>query len=145
MTFQTSREIAALPSSVFAAFADSARFAIWWGPAGFTNTFKTCEFEPGGKWSYVMHGPGGKTYPNESIFRDIEPSKRIVIHHISQPRYLLTVNLEPTNGGGTLVQWEQDFGDPRVASGIEHIVVPANEQNLDRLSAEVLGSPDGRT
>ncbi|MDP2248370.1 MAG: SRPBCC domain-containing protein, partial [Nitrosomonadales bacterium] len=144
MTFQTSREIAAPPSSVFAAFADSARFAAWWGPAGFTNTFKICEFEPGGKWSYVMHGPGGKNYPNESVFRDIEPSKRIVIHHVSQPRYLLTVSLEPTNGGGTLVRWEQDFEDPRVASGIEHIVVPANEQNLDRLSAVVLGSPDGR-
>lgn len=138
MSFQTSREIAAHPSSVFAAFEDSARLAIWWGPAGFTNTFEICEFKPGGKWSYVMHGPNGKHYPNESVFRDIEPSRKIVIHHVSQPRYLLTINLELTDSGGTLVRWEQDFENPKVASGIEHIVVPANEQNLDRLSAEVL-------
>ena len=46
--------------------------------------------------------------------------------------------LEPTDKGGTLVRWEQEFENPKVASGIEHIVVPANEQNLDRLSAEVL-------
>lgn len=84
-----------------------------------------------------MHGPGGKNYPNESTFLEIEPS-RIVIQHISQPRYLLTINLEPSASGSTLVRWEQEFEDPRVASGIEHIVVPANEQNLDRLSAEVL-------
>jgi len=131
MTFQTSREIPADPSSVFAAFEDSARLAVWWGPAGFTNTFKVCEFVPGGTWSYVMHGPGGKNYPNESVFRDIEPFRKIVIQHVSQPRYLLTVTLETTDSGGTLVRWEQEFEDPRVASGVEHIVVPANEQNLD--------------
>lgn len=142
MSFQTSREIPAHPSSVFAAFKDSARLAVWWGPAGFTNTFKAYEFKPGGKWSYVMHGPDGKDYPNESVFRDIEP-KRIVIQHLSKPRYLLTVSLEPTDSGGTLVRWEQDFENPKVASGIERIVVPANEQNLDRLSAEVLRPQGG--
>lgn len=143
MTFQTSREIPADPSSVFAAFKDSARLAAWWGPAGFTNTFKVCEFVSGGKWSYVMHGPGGKNYPNESEFLDIEPSRRIVIQHVSQPRYLLTVSLESTDSGGTLVRWEQEFENPKVASGVEHIVVPANEQNLDRLSAEVLRTHGG--
>lgn len=138
MTFRTSREITADPSSVFAAFEDSARLATWWGPAGFTNTFVVCEFEPGGKWTFVMHGPDGKDYPNESAFLAIEPSKRIVIRHESKPRYRLTVTLEPTDAGGTLVVWEQEFDNPKVAAAIEHIVVPANEQNLDRLSAEVL-------
>lgn len=138
MSFKTSRKIAAPPSSVFAAFEDAARLATWWGPAGFTNTFKVCEFKPGGEWSFVMHGPNGKNYPNESLFREIDPAKRIVIQHLSQPRYLLTISLEPIANGWTLVRWEQEFEDPRVVSGIEHIVVPANEQNLDRLSAEVL-------
>lgn len=145
MTLNTSREIAAPPSSVFAAFEDSARLQTWWGPAGFTNTFARCEFKPGGLWSYVMHGPNGKNYPNESTFREIERGRRVVIHHVSQPRYLLTVTLEPAADGGTVVRWEQAFEDPRVASGLEHILVPANEQNLDRLSAEVLHPrPAGR-
>lgn len=139
MSFRTSREIAADPARVFAAFEDHARLAAWWGPAGFTNTFHVCEFKPGGKWSYVMHGPNGANFSNESVFTDIEPPQRVVIQHVSQPRYLLTVRLEPTAGGGTLVHWEQTFENPDVASRIEKIVVPANEQNLDRLSAEVLG------
>lgn len=143
MSFQTSREIPAPPASVFAAFADSARLAIWWGPAGFTNTFSTCEFKSGGTWKLVMHGPDGKDYPNESVFQDIEPSRRIVIHHVSLPRYLLTVTLEPTDSGGTRVGWEQEFENPGVASAIGKIVVPANEQNLDRLSAEVLRGQGG--
>jgi uncharacterized protein YndB with AHSA1/START domain len=140
MTFQTTREIAASRSSVYAAFEDSARLAVWWGPSGFTNTFETCEFRPGGKWSYTMHGPDGRDYPNESVFRDIEPARRIVIHHVSKPRYLLTVELEPAEGDKTVVRWAQEFENPKVAKGLEHIVVPANEQNLDRLSAEVLGA-----
>ena len=33
----------------------------------------------------------------------------------------------------------QAFDDAEVARRVEHVVVPSNEQNLDRLSAEVLG------
>ena len=143
MTFRTSREIPAPPSSVFAAFEDRTSLEIWWGPAGFTNTFETCEFKPGGRWSYVMHAPNGKDIPNESVFREIEPCKRILIQHESKPRYLLTVTLELTDNGGTRVQWEQEFENPKVAGAIKHIVEPANEQNLDRLSAEVLRKHGG--
>ena len=137
MSFKTSRKIAAPPSDVFAAFEDPDRLAVWWGPAGFSNTFKTFEFKPGGNWSYLMHGPDEKDYPNESVIREIEPSSRIVIHHVSLPRYLLTVTLEPTDDGGTVVGWDQEFENPDVARGLKRIVEPANEQNLDRLTAEV--------
>jgi uncharacterized protein YndB with AHSA1/START domain len=141
MTFRTSRLIAAPPSSVFAAFADTGRLAAWWGPAGFTNTFHTCEFKPGGKWSFVMHGPDGTRYPNESVFTDIDPSRKVVIQHLSEPKFRLTVTLKPSGDGGTVVSWAQEFENPDVASRIAHIVVPANEQNLDRLSAEALREP----
>lgn len=143
MSFRTSREIAADPASVFAAFADSARLAVWWGPAGFSNTIEVCEFAPGGTWRYVMHGPNGKHYRNESVFRDIRPGTRIVIDHRSRPRYLLTIDLEPATSGGTVVRWEQAFKSPKVEAGLADIVVPANEQNLDRLTAEVLHPAGG--
>ncbi len=138
MTFRTSREIAASPAEVFAAFADTARLAKWWGPAGFTNTFSICEFRTGGEWAYVMHGPDGMDYKNQSVFYEVESLKRVIIHHISKPKYVLTIDLEEMSDGGTRVRWEQEFEKPQVAEGIAHIVVPANEQNLDRLSAEVL-------
>ena len=141
MSFQTSRDIAANPATVFAAFTDGARLARWWGPAGFSNSFEIFEFKQGGRWVYVMHGPGGKNYPNESTFVEIAPAQKVVIQHISQPHYRLTITLTPTESGGTRVHWEQIFADPRVAQGIAHIVVPANEQNLERLSAEVLNPP----
>lgn len=135
--FTTSREIAASADQVFAAFTDPERLARWWGPAGFTNTFSVCEFTPGGRWSYVMHGPNGGNYKNESVFAEIEAPNKVVISHDSEPKYRLTIGLTPS-AKGTVVSWSQLFEKPDVARRIEHIVVPANEQNLDRLVAEVL-------
>jgi uncharacterized protein YndB with AHSA1/START domain len=136
-SFRTSRDIPSSPEQVFAAFTDPQRLARWWGPAGFTNTFTVCEFTPGGKWSYTMHGPNGGDYPNESVFEEVEPAAKVVIRHVSKPNYRLVITLTPS-AGGTTVSWDQAFDDADVARRIEHIVVPANEQNLDRLSAEVL-------
>ncbi len=134
--FQSSREIPATPEHVFAAFSDPERHARWWGPAGFTNTFKEHEFKPGGRWLFTMHGPDGKNYPNESVFEEIIPAQKIVIHHIANPRYLLTIELSASTKG-TLVTWTQVFENEQVAKGIQHIVAPANEQNLDKLTVEV--------
>jgi len=127
---------------VFAAFSQPERLSRWWGPAGFTNTFSVCEFKNGGRWSYIMRGPDGRSYPNESMFAEIEPPRKIVIQHVSEPKYRLTIVLA-SSAVGTVVSWSQAFESLRVASRLERIVVPANEQNLDRLSVEVLRKPGG--
>ena len=140
-TFETSREIHASPQEIWAAFADPLRLARWWGPAGFTNTFHTFEFETGGRWIYTMHAPNGGNPQNESVFELLDPPSdsstgKIVIRHTSQPLYRLTVQLLPSDDR-TVVTWSQSFDDPSVASRIEKIVLPANEQNLDKLVSEV--------
>ena len=134
-TFNTSREIAASPDEIVAAFSDAERLARWWGPAGFTNTFHTFEFETGGRWVYTMHSPHGGNPENESVFELIEPNK-IVIRHISQPLYRLAIDLT-TSDKGSIVSWSQSFDDADVARRLEKIVVPANEQNLDKLMIEL--------
>jgi uncharacterized protein YndB with AHSA1/START domain len=139
-TFNTSREIPAIVEQVFAAISDPERLARWWGPAGFTNTFGVCEFKNGGRWSLIMHGPDGHNYPNENVFAEIEPLRKVVVQHVGEPKYRLTITLAPSSTG-TIVSWSQAFESSEVASHLEHIVVPANEQNLERLSVEVLRKP----
>ena len=136
-TFNTCREIPATIEQVFAAISHPKRLARWWGPAGFTNTFSVCEFKNGGRWSFIMHGPDGKNYPNENLFAEIEAPKKVVVQHASEPKYRLTILLE-SSAVGTVVSWSQAFESSEVASRIKHIVVPANDQNLERLSIEVL-------
>ena len=83
-----------------------------------------------------MIGPDGKTYPNESKFEAIEPNRKVVIRHLSLPQFTLTISLNSTTTG-TSVDWEQALDDSAVADAIRHIIEPANEQNLDRITAEV--------
>ena len=135
-TFQTTREIAASPAEVFAAFAAPPRLAKWWGPKGFRNTFAICEFRPGGAWEFTMHGPDGASYPNTSQFVEIDAPHKIVIDHLCAPYFRLTVELLAV-GNATRVSWVQVFEDADVAAAVAHIVEPSNEQNLDRLTLEV--------
>ncbi|MFO0603076.1 MAG: SRPBCC family protein [Polyangiales bacterium] len=131
---RTERVLAASPREVFAAFADPERLARWWGPAGFTNTFERFEFEPGGRWVFVMHGPNGASYPNESVFREIVPDARVVLEHVVAPRFVLTVTLT-ARGEGTHLTWAGAFESPALAAKLRPLSEPANEQVLDRLAA----------
>lgn len=135
-TFSTSRQVAASPSMVFAAIKDPTSLAKWWGPDGFTNQFELFDFQVGGKWIFDMISPDGVIYPNEAVFSAIEPNKEIVINHLCEPYFQLTITLEPS-ATGTLLRWDQAFADSSVALAVQHIVEPANEQNLDRLCAQL--------
>ena len=134
----TSRVIDAPRERVFAAFADPARLARWWGPNGFTNTFEEFDLRPGGRWRFVMHSPDGASYRNESVFADVAPPERVVIEHESAPQFELTITFEDVDGK-TRVGWRQRFATAEQCRQIARFAVDANEQNLDRLTAEVAG------
>jgi len=136
-TFKTSREIPATVEEVFAAISHPERLARWWGPAGFTNTFSVSEFKNGGRWIFTMHGPDGMDYPNECVFAEIDSPAKVVVRHVCEPSFRLTIASAPS-AAGTEVSWSQEFESSEVARSLEAIAVPANEQNLDRLAAEVL-------
>lgn len=134
----TERFLSATPEKVFAAFEQPERLARWWGPEGFTNTFEQFEFKTGSRWVFVMHGPNGASYPNESVFREIQPDTRIVIEHVVKPWYMLTVTLT-AHGDQTHLAWVQEFESPEVAARIRPLSKTANEQNLDRLESLLAG------
>lgn len=85
-----------------------------------------------------MHGPDGKRYPNDSIFLEASPHK-IIIRHVSPPRLTLTITLS-VEDGKTNLDWHQAFDTPSLATSLAHIIVPANQQNLDRLHAVLLAN-----
>ncbi len=135
---RTHRTIPFSRDEVYQAFEDPTRLAEWWRPNGFTNTFETFEFRPGGDWKFQMHGPDGHDYPNRSIFKELIPSERIVIEHISAPRFTLQITLH-LGDSGTQILWESKFEDPQVAKAIRHIAEPGMEQTLDRLQLHLGG------
>jgi RimJ/RimL family protein N-acetyltransferase len=136
--FVHSRLIDAPREQVFAAIADPARLARWWGPNGFTSTFEVFEFRRGGAWRLMLHGPDGANYPNDNRFADIVAPERVVVEHLGSPHhFLLTITLT-AQGARTQVRWRQVFDTAEEKQRMAAFVAPANEQNLDRLAAEVL-------
>src|SRR5687768_10649513 len=71
---------------VFDAFCNPQHLPHWWGPKGFTHTFKTFEPRAGGAWRFVMHGPDGTNYDNEKEFVEVVRPERVVFDHV-QPMH----------------------------------------------------------
>lgn len=131
----SSRLIPASPEALFTAFRDPVQLAAWWGPAGFTNEFHLFEFRPGGAWRFTMSGPDGAGYAMDHRFLEVVPVERIMVRHIQPGHdFTLTVTLAPL-AGGTRVTWLMVFDDPAEAVRVRALVLPANEQNLDRLES----------
>jgi len=133
--------VAATPAQAFAALSDPARVARWWGPDGFRNTIHKFDFRPGGTWLLTMHGPDGKDYPNESCFTRIVFGELFEIEHLTGHHFVLTIELRPSEQG-TQVHWRQTFDTVEHYERIAQFVAGANEQNLQRLAAEVLQTRD---
>ncbi len=132
----TQRTIDAPCALVYRAFSHPDSLARWWGPDGFSNSFKEFDLSEGGYWRFTMHGPDGKDYPNESRFLEVFPNQRVVIDHLSGHHFILTITFT-VSGNATVVTWSQVFDTVDHYRHISEYVSQANEQNLDRLTAEV--------
>ncbi|WP_256353896.1 MULTISPECIES: SRPBCC domain-containing protein [unclassified Variovorax] len=145
--FLHTRLIDAPRELVFSAISHPEHLARWWGPRGFSSTFRGFDFRKGGAWRFTLHGPDGTDYPNENTFADIVPLKRVVIEHIASPHhFILTIDLAD-QGQRTLVTWRQAFDTPEERDRVAHVVVEANEQNLDRLAdvvRDIQTTPQGK-
>lgn len=133
----TTRILPVPREAVFAACRDPRRLAQWWGPQGFTNEFQAFEFKPGGSWRFTMRAPDGTGYAMEHRFAEIVPPERLVVRHLQPGHdFTLTITLA-AQGAGTLLTWLMRFDDPAEAARVRAFVIPANEQNLDRLAAHL--------
>jgi uncharacterized protein YndB with AHSA1/START domain len=123
----------------FAALSDLDQLVRWWGPNGFSSTSEAFDFNPGGSWSVVMHGPDGADYPNFYRFHTIEAPARVVLERPDPAhRFELTIAFDEAPGG-TRLTWRQRFDDEAHFAEVKDFVADANEQVLARLEAVLAG------
>ena len=126
----------ASPDQLFQAWTDPAILALWWGPSGFRNTFEVFEPRPGGTWRFVMHGPDGTDYQNESVFCELQNPTRIVFDHLSSPRFRVVATFDAMDKG-TRLTFRMIFETSEMRDRVSDRVGPANEENFDRLGAQI--------
>lgn len=135
-----SRVLPASRERIWKAWTQPEHLARWWGPNDFTNTFHEFHPVPGGAWRFTMHGPDGRDYPNESTFIELIQPSRIVLDHTCEPKFRVVATFEE-EGEGTRVTFRQTFESTQFLEKMRSFLESCNEQNLDRLTAELSNIP----
>ena len=123
---------------VFTAWTNPNHLKNWWGPKGFTNTFKEFDLRPGGKWSFVMHGPEKGNYINECEFVLIEKPKLIVWKRISKPLFNVVAEFEEIASNQTKIIFRMVFDTADECNKIKPFAIEKNEENFDKLEMELM-------
>ncbi|MDP2388529.1 MAG: SRPBCC family protein [Bacteroidota bacterium] len=122
---------------VFKAWTDPDHLKNWWGPNGFTNTFNEFDLRVGGKWDFIMHGPEQGHYHNQAEFVAIEKPTLIAWKRHSQPLFKVVATFEIVAEQQTKVLFRMVFDTARECDKVKKFAVDKNEENFDRLEAEL--------
>jgi uncharacterized protein YndB with AHSA1/START domain len=124
---------------VWKVWTNPEHIAKWWGPEGFTNTISKMEIKPGGEWDLVMHGPDGTDYKNKSIYREVIKPEKIVIEHISAPKFKMTITFTE-QGDKTLLEWRNTFESAEELKKVIEVFKAdvGMKQNVDKLEKYLL-------
>jgi uncharacterized protein YndB with AHSA1/START domain len=123
--------------TVFKAWTTPRHLEKWWGPAGFTNTFKVFDLRPGGTWSFIMHGPDKGNYVNECVFIKIEKPVLIAWHRLTNPLFQVVASFEEVRADKTRVMFKMLFETAAECDKVRALATEKNEENFDRLEAEL--------
>ena len=128
---------------VFELWSDPKHLANWWGPRGFTITTEKFEFKPGGAWRFVMHGPDGRDYQNQIIYREIARPDHIAYSHVSGPNFEAIATFVERSGK-TEVTMQMTFESAELRDKIakEFRAIEGLNQTLDRLGEAVAYADD---
>lgn len=133
-----SRIVNAPRDTVYTAWTDPSHLKNWWGPAGFTNTFNEFDLRPGGKWSFIMHGPDKGNYPNECEFIKIEKPSLIAWKRFTKPLFQVVATFEEVSAYKTKIVFKMLFNTAEECDKLKAFAADKNEENLDRLENELI-------
>ena len=122
---------------VYSAWTDPEHLKNWWGPKGFTNTFNEFDLRPGGKWSFIMHGPDKGNYANECEFLKVEKPNFLSWKRFSKPLFQVTAAFERVSDNETKIVFKMIFDTEEECNKLKPYVVDKNEENFDKLEIEL--------
>lgn len=136
---------------VFRAWTEMEHLCRWFGPAGFTCTFRDTPASespaaPGRTWRFDMVGPDGTVYPNRMAFLDVRAPELVVFDHCGDQdddprRFRVTVTFDEQANGKTVVTLRQlhPTAERRQAT-IGFGAVELGLQTLDKLAQHLRNS-----
>src|SRR5512143_4083135 len=92
------------------------------------------DVRPGGRWTFIMHGPDGIDYDNEVDYVEVVRPERLVYVHGPVPRFNVTITFAE-EGQRTRLKMRSVFESAAVRQQVidEHGALEGMNQTLDRL------------
>jgi uncharacterized protein YndB with AHSA1/START domain len=130
-------------ATLFDAFADSEKLALWWGPEGFTNTITGFDLKTGGHWLITMTADNGTDFHNRWTFDSVVEGEMVrMTHH--EPLHVFTLDMRfAAELRGARLSWRMLFDRTEETELLEKFLHAANEQNFDRLE-RLLDQEEGK-
>lgn len=127
---------------VFEAFTEVRHLSRWWGPEGFTTTTRSFEFQIGGVWDFVMHGPNGTDYQEWITWTRIIPPEHIALLHgesCDDPNAFRSVITFAVEGVATRIEMRTEFltKELRDEAVEKYHAIEGGQQTLSNLAAYV--------
>ena len=138
----TTRLIAAPRELVWKVLTTPEHLQHFWGPDGFTNTYRQFDLRVGGQALFTMHGPDGTDYPNRFKFLTVEPPRLLRFDHDNggegpiQHKFLGEVELF-NEGAKTRIELRMTEESMEARDAVVGFATEGGRQNLDRLAAYV--------
>lgn len=138
----TTRLIAAPRALLWKVLTTPEHLQHFWGPDGFTNTFKTFDFQVGKEARFTMHGPDGTDWPNRLVFLAIDPPRLLRWDHDNGGEgdvdHKFRGEMELTEEGDkTRVELRMFEKTIAARDAVAQYAVEGGKQNLDRLAVYV--------
>jgi uncharacterized protein YndB with AHSA1/START domain len=143
----TTRLIAAPRELVWKVLTTPDHLRHFWGPDGFTNTFKTYDLKVGGQALFTMHGPDGTDWPNRFIFLTVDPPRLLRYDHDNggegpvDHKFLGEVELTEEDGK-TRIELRMSESSIAARDAVAQYAVAGGQQNLDRFAVYVAPMAD---
>jgi uncharacterized protein YndB with AHSA1/START domain len=134
-TLSLSRTYPYTVEKVYSKYSNPEALARWWWPRGFTNSFHSFDFQPGGKWIFTMHSKDAD-YLNEHVFHVIE-TNRILTEHTVEPHFSIEILFEKIGENETKMTWISTFKSSEFLKNMYDFLVEKNNENFDRLGEEL--------
>jgi len=122
---------------VFEALTQPQHLRRWFGPRAWTLAVCEVDLRAGGKWRYILEGPGGRRMGMYGVFQEIAPPERVVTTEAFDEfpqQSVNTTTLSEENGRTTLtcrvVCASKEVRDAVIHSGMER----GAAETYDRLS-----------
>jgi uncharacterized protein YndB with AHSA1/START domain len=138
----TTRLIAAPRALLWKVLTTPEHLQHFWGPDGFTNSFKTFDLREGKEARFTMHGPDGTDWPNRFVFLTIEPPRLLRWDHDNggegEVDHKFRGEMELTEEGDkTRIELRMFETTIAARDAVAQYAVEGGKQNLDRLAVYV--------